>query len=160
MSVESVSIKKAEEYNDKKLKFLYELLISSCPDYTYLDIDDFKECRNSIYYINGPFYIDGIIGCRRMSEKEFNKDLLYHCTPENIVYSIEFLHYLSPYYSVDRIRTFVRECLADKNDAFCLLNPKCPTKTYESYKDILFNLGFYESNGTLIRHPILIPNKI
>ena len=157
---ESACIEKAIEHDNKKLNFLYELLVSSCPHYNNLSLETFMECRNSIYYIKGPFYIDAIIGCRRFPEKEFNEDLLYHCTPDNIVYSIEFIHYFSPYYSIEKLRMLVRECMADKNDSFCLLSPKCPIETYESYSNILKNCGFYEANNMLIRKPILMPYDI
>ena len=150
-------IKKIDGSNLGILNYMYAFVKMNCAEYEDLDKNIYLECRDSIYTSLDTYYtnlINGIIGCRRvnMDDIEIDVKLKYHCKPYNIVYNIEFLHYfytnnkfdiVGNYQSESKfIEDLISACIADKNDAFILYRPKCPTGKNPEEHDVLINLGF------------------
>ena len=174
------TIMKANAIDPCIAEYFLGFVKTSCNDYGFLDMNIFNQCKDSIYiaidtYRETDSYnnIDGIIGCRRINMEQAKIEKLeYYCKPYQIVYSIEFLHYaklygstdiLGNYESADKIiGSMISECLADKNDAFAVYRPYCPTGKTPEEHDALIRNGFYvdsydpvKEQFTYIRKPKL-----
>lgn len=174
------TIMKANAIDPCIAEYFLGFVKTSCSDYDFLDMDIFNQCKDSIYIAldtyrgTNPYNnINGIIGCRRINMEQAKiENLEYYCKPYQIVYSIEFLHYtkfhglvdvLGNYQSIDKtIGDMISECLADKNDAFTVYRPICPTGKTPEEHDALIKHGFYvdsydpvKERFTYVRRPKL-----
>lgn len=112
----------------------YKKVKLSCVDYESLSYEEFLDCRNSIYqvYQQNSYSPYGFIGCRKaFINKDLGiDDLPYHCQKNDMVYEIKFIHY-EDFYNKDTenrnstkrdiMNKLIYECLADKNDSFCIV---------------------------------------
>lgn len=155
------TIKKANSIDPCMAEYFLGFIKTSCSDYDFLDMNIFNQCKDSIYIAIDDYHgtnpynnINGIIGCRRINMDQAKIEKLeYYCKPYRIVYSIEFLHcnkftgfvdVLGNYESTSKvIGELIRECLADKNDAFTVYRPYCPTGKTPEEHDALIKHGFY-----------------
>lgn len=139
------------EPNSTNLHYFHEYLLASCDK--NIDYNDFIKCASSIYIAKDMYRYNtiGIIGCRRLRKEEIDIDKLkYYCKPNGIIYSIDFLHQDSFKYdlcgnyhtSTEVIERLIYECLADKNDAFTVYRPYCPTGKSPECHDSLIKMGF------------------
>lgn len=143
-------IEKVPAHDNCIIHNLYQFLIDSCTNYQDLLFRDFESCRNSIYmnlrkirYITDlSIEMIGIIGCRRIPVSESNIfSTKYYPMKNKYMYRIEFLHHKEIANGED-IYNLIHECLADKNDGFVEITPKCELSHAEV--EALIRNGFVE----------------
>ena len=143
---------------------LYQFLTDSCVNYQDMLYKDFESCSNSIYmslrkihYITeSSIEMIGIIGCRRIPV--FESDIFttkYYPMKKKHMYKIEFLHHKDIATDED-IYNLIHECLADKNDGFIEISPKC--ELCDAEVQALVRNGFAEfyikNHSVWLRRPI------
>lgn len=145
---------------------LYQFLTDSCTNYQDMPFNVFESCSNSIYmnikkirYITDCYAsteILGIIGCRRILVSESDVfTTKYYPMKKKHMYKIEFLHHKDIATDED-IYNLIHECLADKNDGFIEISPKCELRDAEV--QALVRNGFAEfcikNHSIWLRRPI------
>lgn len=166
-------IKKINPTEDIALKAIYTLLMTSCFEgYSDLKFDDVLKSRDSIYVYTSRkdgtnFWNDvfpmvmvsdvlyklnelGLIGCHREYMENIGlKDLPYHCQPHDVIYNINMIHCFAQENAEEILKWLINECLADKNDAFCVIKGSiCQDIT----KSLLIKCGFedYEDSDGIV----------
>ena len=150
--LENGLIKRIHPKDDTKLIQSYNMLVSTCTDYQYLHYNEFLKFKDCIM-ITEPKgterYPFAILGIRRVYLHELGiEDLPYHCSKEDAVYFIGFVHYFDPtmgnfeYCKNEVLETMLKAALVDKNDSHCIIYKNvCPeTYTNDYLKDCGFNL--------------------
>ena len=156
--LENGLIKRIHPKDDIKLIQAYNMLMSTCTDYKYLNYDEFLKYKNCILITeskndmsNYPF---AILGVRRVFLHELEiEDLPYHCAKEDAVYLIGFMHWFDPtngrfeYCKNDVLEHMIKSALADKNDSHCIIQKIiCPETYTNSY---IIDCGFkYVDTGS------------
>lgn len=148
--------------DDVLIDTLFNFLKADCKAYADLDKELFNEC--DIYVctsLRDPVkHIKGILGIRRTTMDKINiYKLEYYCQPNNILYSIEFIHVFDVYsYDMqkDTLKSMIGTSVNDKNDGFTFFVPKCPiTNTdpvYYALEENNFKLYPYLEN----RNPVIM----
>ena len=127
---------------------LFNFLKADCNTYADLDRDLFNEC--DIYActsLRDPIKnARGILGIRRTTMDKINiHKLEYYCQPNNILYSIEFMHVFDMYsYDIrhDALKNMIGASLNYKNDGFTFFVPKCPITSTDPIYHALEDNGF------------------
>lgn len=143
-------IRRIHPRDDTKLIQTYNMLVSSCTNYRYLHYNEFLKYRDCILVTepkdlrsNYPF---AVLGVRRVYLIDLDiPDLPYHCTKEDTVYLIGFVHWFDPegkfeYCKNEVLENMIEAALRDKNDSFCIIQKILCPETYTN--DYLIDCGF------------------
>lgn len=159
-----IKIYKADPTNTNFLRILYNCINDNKEEYADIDFDTVLECRDNIFIAaKDEMLTEGIFGiimCRRINISDIEiKELLFHCQPHNIVYSVDAVYLEHPFSSSDERRIIFRYMIetnaASKKDAFILI--KLPQSYKELLEETLIEMGCYLSgvvNNTFIKPPI------
>lgn len=145
-----------------------------CPNYDYINLNDFLKCRNSIYILSdddsllGPNYhhMLGIIGIKLSTMDDIGaKYLNFYCKPDCKLYEIAFLHYTYIYSKINMLNEYIsnteclhkliEEALADKNDGFTAYKTICPTGKTTDMHDALYESNFRIQNYNPVNNEYL-----
>lgn len=138
-----------QPWDNKQLIKAYNMLVSTCTDYKYLHYNEFLKYRDCIMITLPPakgehIYPTAIVGVKRSFLKDLVldiDDLPYHCTKDDAIYEVGFIHWYDPTYDdqfehlKNYVLTHMLNCiLADKNDSHTiLLKSICPESYDSSY---------------------------
>ncbi|MCM1223418.1 MAG: hypothetical protein NC548_54115 [Lachnospiraceae bacterium] len=149
-----------DPHNTATLISEYSKLKGTCPNYSNLTMEEFLDCRDSIYAIADVYGSFGhchdtiaIIGIKESTAEDVGIEWMdFYCKPDHKIYSIEFLHYgiigthvnfLGNYVShTECCMRLIEEALADKNDGFVALKMLCPTGKASDLHDALYKSKF------------------
>lgn len=120
-----IEIQKVHPQDEYQLKCTYAKMIGICKDLSYLCLNDFLSCCNSIFIAVDKIYgaTLGIIAIRRVSHSDIESlKLEEFCVADRSFYRIEAL-YCDSHVSIKDCITMINTAIVDKNDGFIFYKP-------------------------------------